>query len=142
MKPPPSSALVNRVILLTLALLMFTGSLGLGAVWMRQGISQAANDSRALVVQIEDIERRLDSVNAEIATAARPKALQDQNQAMRLGLATPRETQVVRVGESPELRLLRLAAIRGSREEFSIQPASLEGNQTKPVFQFVTASLR
>lgn len=138
MKPPPASALVNRVMLLTLLLLVFAGSLGLGAVWMRQGISRAANESRALQVQFEDIERKLDEVNARVAAAVNPNALLQQNDAMRLALAAPRELQVVRVTQSAELRL----AAKRNREVFQVVPASLEAGAAAPTFKFVTASLR
>ena len=138
MKPPPSNTLVNRAILLTLGLLLFTGSLGLGAVWMRQEISQAANESRAIHVQIADVERRLDEVNALVAAAVNPDALLKKNQSMNLGLVTPREIQVQRVGESPELRL----AAKRNRDVFRVQAASLDASPRAPAFQFVTASLR
>jgi outer membrane murein-binding lipoprotein Lpp len=139
MKPPPASTLVNRIILFLLALLVFSGSLGLGAVWMRQEISQAANQSRALHVKIEDIERRLDEVNAQVAAAVNPDTLLRQNETMRLALVAPRETQVVRVGESAELRL----AAKRNREVFSVATASFEPSAARaPAFQFVTAALR
>jgi hypothetical protein len=60
MKPPPTLGLVNRIIALTLLLLTFTGTLGLGAVWMRQGISSTANSNRGLVVRITEVEPRVD----------------------------------------------------------------------------------
>ncbi|MDB6115426.1 MAG: hypothetical protein JWQ62_2371, partial [Lacunisphaera sp.] len=97
MKPPPAHGLVNQLIALTLTLLVFSGSLGLGAVWARQEISQTANRSRSLEVKVADVERRLDEVNAEVAVAVNPDVLLQQNQAMHLGLASPRETQVRRV---------------------------------------------
>ena len=106
MKPPPATAHVNRLIALSLLLLLFSGSLGLGAVWVRQEISQTANRSRALVVQLADVERRLDDVNGKIAAAASPGALLQQNEVMRLGLTTPREANVRRVEGSAELMLI------------------------------------
>lgn len=136
MKPPPAHAHVNQLIALTLLLLVFSGSLGLGAVWVRQEISQTANHSRALVAKITEVERRLDEVNAEVAAAVNPDALLAQNQAMRLGLATPREIQVVRIAESPELRL----AAKRNREIFNLAPAS--AGDSAPLFRVVTASLR
>ncbi len=136
MKPPPANAFINRLIALTLLLLIFSGSLGLGAVWVRQEISSTANRSRALVTKLNDVERRLDEVNAEIATAASPGTLMRQNEAMRLGLATPKETQVVRVEGSPELRL----AAKRNREIFSLASASAGDNA--PAFRVITASLR
>src|SRR4051812_5413349 len=66
MKPPPAHGLVNQLIALTLLLLAFSGSLGLGAVWVRQEISQTANRSRSLEVKVANVERRLDEVNADV----------------------------------------------------------------------------
>ena len=105
MKPPPARAFVSQLITLTLLLLVFSGSLGLGAVWVRQEISGTANRSHALETKIADVERRLDEVNAEVATALNPSALLHQNEVMRLGLITPAENQIVRPEGSPELRL-------------------------------------
>lgn len=138
MKPPPAHAFVNRLIGLTLVLLIFSGSLGLGAVWMRQEISQAANRGRLLEVKMADVERRLDEVNAQVAAAVNPDALLRQNQVMRLGLLSPREIQVVRVGESPELRL----AAKHNREVFNVATASLGDESNPPAFHVRTTALR
>ena len=137
MKPPPAHAFVNRLIALTLVLLVFSGSLGLGAVWMRQEISQAANRSRVLDLKMADVGRRLDEVNAEVATAVNPDVLLQQNQAMRRGLVSPREIQVKRVNESPELRL----AAKHNIEVFSLATASLSARSNPPAFRVVTASV-
>lgn len=139
MKPPPANALVNRLIALTLLLLVFSGTLGLGAVWMRGEISRTANRSRALAGEIVDVERRLDEVNAQVASAVNPDALLRQNQFMNLALATPRELQVVRVSESAELRL----ASKRNREIFSLSTASLDAQPARePAFRVIAASLR
>ena len=53
MKPPPANALVNKLLALTLLLLVFAGTLGLGAVWVRQEIFQTANRSRVLQNRID-----------------------------------------------------------------------------------------
>ena len=137
MKPPPAHGLVNQLIALTLTLLVFSGSLGLGAVWVRQEISQTANRSRFLEVRVADVERRLDEVNAEVAVAVNPDVLLQQNQAMRLGLVSPQETQVRRVEQSPEL----LLAQRHNREIFNLSATSAV-RDSAPVFRLVTASLR
>lgn len=130
MKPPPAHALVSKLLTLTLLLLVFAGTLGLGAVWVRQEIFQTANRSRVLQTRIADVERRLDEVNADVATALNPDALLKQNQFMRLGLIAPREQQVERVAISPELRL----ASKRSREIFTVAGSA-------PVnFQVVAAS--
>jgi hypothetical protein len=137
MKPPPTPANINRVIFLTLALLVFSGTLGLGAVWMRQEIFRTANSSRALVARYTDVERRLDEVDAQVAAAVNPDALLRQGTSMHLALATPREIQVQRVAESPELRL----AAKRNLEVFSLATASLNQG-ANPGFRIVTASLR
>jgi hypothetical protein len=137
MKPPPAPGLINRVIALTLLLLIFSGSLGLGAVWARQGLSQVANRNRILVGKLTDIDRRLDEVNAQVATAVNPDTLLHQNQVMRLTLASPREVQVVRVAESPELRL----AQKRNSEIFNLTAATFNTGQA-PAFRVLTAALR
>jgi hypothetical protein len=135
MKPPPATAYVNRLIALSLALLLFSGTLGLGAVWVRQEISQTANRSRALVAKLADVERRLDDVNTAIAAAVNPKALVDQNNAMRLGLAMTKETQVRRIEGSPELRLLA----RMNRDNFNRASAETSADGL-PAFRVIVAS--
>jgi hypothetical protein len=138
MKPPPTPGLVNRVIALTLLLLVFTGTLGLGAVWMRQEISTTANSSRTLEDQLTGIERRLDEVNAEVAAAVNPDALLRQNNFMHLTLASPRELQVVRVAGSAELRL----AAKRNREVFRLGTTAVDSANPAVAFRVVTASLR
>ena len=137
MRPPPAHSLINRLIALTLLLLVFAGSLGLGAVWFRQQISHTANRSRALEGKLADVERRLDEVNAQVAAAVNPDTLLRQNEAMRLGLAAPREVQVVRVSGSAELRL----ASKRNREAFTLA-ANAESARNDLSFRVVTASLR
>ncbi|MBX3735849.1 MAG: hypothetical protein KF715_04090 [Candidatus Didemnitutus sp.] len=107
MKPPPPNALVNKVVLLTLVLLMFAGTLGLGAVWVRQEIFATANRIRVLEGESADIDRKLDEVGAQIATAESVAALLQQNDSLHLGLATAKEVQVVRVERDPVLELGR-----------------------------------
>lgn len=137
MKPPPAHGLISQLIALTLLLLVFAGTLGLGAVWARQGISTAANRNRSLEGKLADIARRLDEVNAQVAAAVNPDVLLQQNQAMRLGLVSPREIQVVRVAISPELRL----AQKRNSEVFSLASASVASGRAL-TFRVLTASLR
>jgi len=121
MKPPPANALVNQMVAHTLGLLVFGGSLGLGAVWVRQEIFSTANRNHQLELKIADAQRRLDELDAGIAAALNPQTLALRNGTMGLGLIAPRELQVVRVGESPELRL----AAKRNQEIFTVQTASL-----------------
>jgi hypothetical protein len=137
MRPPPSNALVNQLVGLTLFLLVFTGTLGLGAVWVRQEIFSTMNRARTIEVQIADVERRIDEVDAGVAAALNPGELLRQNDQMRLGLLAPRELQVARVGESPELRL----AAKRNREIFSVATGSAPVPDRNAVqFRIVTAS--
>jgi hypothetical protein len=141
MRPPPARAFVGELITLTLLLLVFSGSLGLGAVWVRQGISGAANRSHALENKIAEVERRLDEVNAEVAAALNPSALLQQNQVMMLGLSSPREMQIVRIDGSPELRL----ASKRNREIFNLstdRTGSESAAGAPYTFKIITASLR
>jgi len=133
MKPPPPHALVSKLVVLTLALLVFAGTLGLGAVWVRQEIFSTANRSRGLEVRLADIERRLDEVNAEVAAALNPDALLRRNGSMRLGLAMPVEAQVARVNVAPET----LLAVRRNREIFNLDTTPTRDGGT---IRFVQAS--
>jgi hypothetical protein len=133
MRPPPTHDLVNKLVALTLALLVFAGTLGLGAVYVRQEIFATANRSRATVQRLADVTRRLDDVNAQVAAALNPDSLLRQNGQLRLGLVVPRELQVVRIEESPELRL----AAKRNREAFGL--AATE-NPSAVSFRVVAAS--
>lgn len=128
------AALVNRVFLLTLALLVFAGSLGLAAVWMRQEIFRTAARNRALEVRLADVERQLAGVDAEVAAVLNPAVLARQNEAMRLGLGVPREDLVARVAGSPVLRL----AAKRNREILTVAPAA----GAAPSFRFQLAAAR
>lgn len=145
MRPPPAHAFVSQLIALTLLLLVFSGSLGLGAVWVRQEISGSANRSHGIETKIADVERRLDEVNAEVAAALNPSELLRQNQAMVLGLSSPKVAQIQWVPGSPEL----LLAAKHNRE-VAFNPSvnrtgteSVSGNNTFSYkVTFTTASLR
>jgi hypothetical protein len=135
MKPPPPNALVNKVVILTLALLMFAGTLGLGAVWVRQEIFATANRSRVLESEVSDVTRKLDEVGAQIATAESVASLLQSNDALRLGLATAKEVQVVRVDRDPVLELNRKAAA-----EAIFRSASAAQNARAFAFRVIPAS--
>jgi hypothetical protein len=126
MKPPPAHALVNQLVALTLGLLVFGGTLGLAAVWVRQEIFSTANRSRVLDLKLADVQRRLDEINAEVATALNPDTLLTRNAAMGLELVAPKEPQVVRIDESPELRL----AAKHNREIFTFAAGAAAATAT------------
>lgn len=135
MKPPPTNALVNKSVLLTLVLLMFAGTLGLGAVWVRQEIFATANRIRVLEGETADVVRKLDEVSAQIATAESVATLLQQNDTLRLGLATAKEIQVVRVERDPVLELSRKAAA-----EAIFRSANAAQNANAFAFRVIPAS--
>ena len=91
--------------------------------------------SRGLEVKLADIERRLDEVNAEVATALNPDALLRQNKLMRLGLVMPQEVRVARVELAPEA----LLAARRNREVFNV--AAFDATE-RPAIRFARVSTR
>lgn len=109
---PPPHAQAHKFVILTLLLLAFAGTLGLGAVWVRQEIFSAAHRCRRLEGQLADVTRQVDELNAEVATAESVAALLRQNDALHLGMVLPRPAQVVRVEEDAVLAL----AAKRSRE--------------------------
>lgn len=138
MKPPPPHAFVNKLIALTLGLLVFAGTLGLGAVWARQEIFHTADRNRAVEIRIAEVERRLDEVDAEVAAALNPDALIRQNDAMKLGLVMPSEEQVTRVAGEAEFRL----ASKRHREIFTVATAAASPVSQSLSFRIEQAAIR
>jgi len=99
------AAYINQLLVYTLTMLFFTGSIGLGTVWLRHEISLTANNNKVVELRIAEVERHLNEVNAEIDSASTPQELSRQNAGLHLGLVAPNETQVVRFAEQPEIRL-------------------------------------
>jgi hypothetical protein len=137
MKPPPPNALVNKIVALTLVLLLFSGTLGLSAVWMRQEIFATANRNRVVESQLADVGRKLDEVRAQVATAESVGSLLEQNGAMRLALAAPRELQVARIARDP---LIELGRKRAAEAIFANADAAANSGQF--AFTVVPASYR
>lgn len=96
---------VNQLLVYTLVMIGFSGSIGLGTVWMRHQISVTANTNRILDARLAAVERHL----AETTTAAESErdthVLLRRNTEWRLGLVPPSQEQVVHVGEDPVMRL-------------------------------------
>jgi Pyruvate/2-oxoacid:ferredoxin oxidoreductase gamma subunit len=104
-KTQPQSVLWNRLLVATVMLLVFAGSIGLATVWLRHQVSEVAASHQSAQVRIADIDRRIAEVNAQIAANLSPDVLLRQNTRLSLGLAAPRDTQIVRVDEEVEIRL-------------------------------------
>jgi len=124
MNKSDSHAFINQMLVYTLVMICFSGSVGLGTVWLRHQISVSANQTRQFDLQIAQIERRLAEITARVATEQSVSELQHKNQLFSLGLVSPQESQIVRVTESPEERL----AARRNVEIFA-----LEDLRTTPV---------
>lgn len=111
MKTSSASGFVNQILVYTLVMIGFSGSMGLGAVWMRHQISTTANSTKQLSARIADVERRLTEATTAAEMERDPNILLQRNSEWRLGLVRPSETQIVRVAEDP---VQRLAAKRNS----------------------------
>jgi len=101
-----ASKAVDRLLAGLLGMLLFVGSLGLGAVWLRHQIASSANELESLEGAMVEERRVLARLGAELARATSPGALMLKNRQLALGLAVPQERQIVLVRENVEARLL------------------------------------
>jgi len=112
-------AFVNQLLVYTLVMICFTGSIGLGTVWLRNQMAQTANSVKSFEARTAEIERRLAETSAMIAAEQSPDALIRRNSEWRLGLTAPDfRTQIVRISENPIDRLMA----KRSRDLYSPQP--------------------
>jgi hypothetical protein len=93
MNTSTANAFINQLLVYTLVMLVFTGSIGFGTVWLRHEISLAANRNKMLQADLAEVQRQIDQFNAEIAAAKNPDTLIRLDSEMRLGLVPPREEQ-------------------------------------------------
>ena len=105
MNKSPTSAFINQLLVYTLVMLVFTGSIGFGTVWLRHEISLAANRDKNLQAHFDEVQRHLDQLTAEIAAVQTPDALIRLDSSLRLGLDTPRHEQIEYVAANVEQRL-------------------------------------
>ena len=105
MNKSAANAFINQVLVYTLVMLVFTGSIGFGTVWLRHEISLAANRNKNLRTHLDEVQRHLDQLTAEIAAAQNPDALIRLDSSMRLGLDLPRQEQIERVAGDVEQQL-------------------------------------
>lgn len=99
------SVLWNRLLIATVMLLVFAGTIGLATVWLRHQVSEVAAANRNAQIRIADIDRRIAEANALVAASLSPDVLLRQNTRLHLGLVAPRENQIIRVDEEVEIRL-------------------------------------
>src|SRR5450759_3999608 len=99
-------AFVSQLLVYTLVMICFTGSIGLGTVWLRNQIAQTANSVKSFENRTDAVERRLAETTTLIAAEQSPDVLIRRNVEWHLGLAAPDfRTQIVRISENPVDRL-------------------------------------
>jgi hypothetical protein len=115
-------AFVNQLLVYALVMISFTGSIGLGTVWLRNQIAQTANSIKTLETRTAEVERHLAETTTLIAAEQSPDELIRRNTEWRLGLIAPDfRTQIVRINENPEERL----AAKRNREIFAVDSATV-----------------
>lgn len=127
MKKNTTHAFVNQLLVYTLVMICFSGSIGIGTVWLRHQISITANNTKQLEQRIIESERHLAELNTQITAEQSIDVLARRNSEWRLGLVLPKEPQVVRVSESAERRL----AARNNAELFALD--GVGAGSIKPV---------
>ena len=111
-------AFVNQFFIFTLCTICFSGSLGLGAVWMRHQISLTANANKALESRLAELHRHLDETATAIEIEQDPARLKQRNVSMRLGLVMPVAQSIA---ENAGMRL----AAKASRGLMSDRPTAI-----------------
>lgn len=106
MKGASSPAFAHQVLLASLVAIGFTGTAGLGTVWMRHQISVVANDNKVLEARIAAVERGGNELAAEIAAAEDPAVLQRRNLEWRLNLVPPDNGVIKRIDGDSVVDLL------------------------------------
>ncbi len=127
MNKQATHAFVNQLLVYTLVMICFSGSVGLGTVWLRYQISVTANRNKLLETRIAEVERHLAETNTEIETEQGPAMLQRRNTEWHLGLVQTKEMQVAHVNEEVDIRL----AAKRTQEIYSdvgVTPAAFHFN--------------
>jgi len=100
-------AFINQFFLCTLFTICFSGSIGLGTVWMRHQISLTANANKALEARLAELGRHLAETATAIEIEQAPALLEQRNLRMGLSLVRP---VVQDVHENPTLHLASKAS--------------------------------
>lgn len=121
MKKTDTHAFVNQLVVYTLVMICFSGSIGLGTVWLRHQISLSANATRVIETRINELERHINETKAAVEGAQNPAMLEMLNKEWNLGLQRPTEQQVQRIAVDPVMQL----AAKRNREIFSDRPLAV-----------------
>jgi hypothetical protein len=105
MKISSAQGFVNQLLVYTLVMIGFSGSIGLGTVWMRHQISLTANATKVLDARIAEVERHLAEATTAAETERDPNVLLRRNAEWHLGLVQPSQPQIVHVAGDPVMRL-------------------------------------
>lgn len=118
-----SRAFINQILVCLLVSIGVSGSIGLGAVWMRYQISRTANSNRQLEARLVALDRQLSEQTASIESEQTPDVLRRRNDLWRMGLVPPSDpsVQVFDVTENPMQRM----AARAHRGLFGDGSAAL-----------------
>jgi len=115
MKTSDTHAFANQLLICLIVTLCFSGSIGVGAVWLRHQISATANDNRRREARIAELERRIAETTTVIEGEQGSEALRRRNTDWHLGLQPASEDQMVRVTKDDMVRFIA----RRNREFFS-----------------------
>lgn len=105
MKASASPGFINQLLVYTLVMICFSGSIGLGTVWMRHQISRTANATKQLDARIIAVERHLTEATAAAEMERDANVLLRRNAEWKLGLVAPTQAQIKYVTEDPVMRL-------------------------------------
>lgn len=104
-KSPRTPAVLNRIIWLGFALILFMGMFGLSTVYLRHEAALIANKNKSLYADISEQKARIAELGAAIARRTTRDELKTLNDTYALGLRLPAERQIVHVFEDPTKRL-------------------------------------
>lgn len=124
-----SNAFINQLLICLLVTFGFSGSIGLGTVWMRHQISLTANANKILEGRIAEVERHLSETAALIETEQGSEVLRVANEKWKLGLVMPQERQFVNIAEDADRHL----AAKRNRDLFN------DGVRSAPKITFASA---
>jgi len=109
------SAFANHLLIYTLMAIGFSGSIGVGTVWMQHQISLVAKANKAIEARLKDYERQSEQATTEIAEEQDVSVLLARNVQWKLGLVPPVKEAVQQVTEDAVRHLVS----KHNREMFS-----------------------